>query len=95
MCKNTAIKKDEVISRKIAGERIIVPIRGKLADMQKIFMMNPVADFIWQALEREESRAEIIDGILSRFAVQREQAEADLEEFMVRLLETGLAEEIG
>ena len=57
-------------------------------------MMNPVADFIWQALEREESTAEIVDGILSRFDVQKEQAEADLKEFMARLLETGLAEEM-
>jgi hypothetical protein len=43
-------KKKDLVTREIAGETLIVPTRGNLADMQRIFALNGVAGFIWQHL---------------------------------------------
>ena len=87
-------KIDDVIARQIAGETLLVPIRGELADMQKIFALNPVAEYIWQQLDGRQSLVQISQGLLARFEVAEEQAEADLAEFIAELLAAGLIVEV-
>ncbi len=87
-------KKDErIATRKVAGETILVPIRGKLAEMQRIFSLNPVAEYIWEELDGGKSLEQIRDGVITNFAVEKQQADADTEEFITELLEAGLIEE--
>lgn len=83
-------KGNDIVSREIAGETILVPIRGQLADMQQIFALNPVAEYIWQSLDGKKSLGDICDGIVGNFEVDRNQAENDLQEFLDELLEAGL-----
>ena len=52
------IKNEEVISRKIAGETILVPVRGRLADMRRIFTLNPVAEYIWHRIDGKNTIAD-------------------------------------
>ena len=85
-------KSADVVSRKIAGELFLVPIRGNLADMQHIFTLNPVAEYIW--LELGEKRlCEIRDGVMADFEVVKEQAETDIRDFIAELLEEDLIKE--
>ena len=86
--------KDRIVSRKIAGETILVPIRGNLADLQRIFVLNSVAEYIWLQLDEEKSFDEIRDSILLKFDVEKEEAERDLREFITGLLEAGLVEKV-
>ncbi len=86
-------KSDDIVSRNIAGETIIVPIRGKLADMQRIFVVSSVAEYIWQNLDGKKSLDEICDTIVVDFDVNKDQANADLQEFVGQLLEAGLVAE--
>jgi len=83
-------KREEVVSREIAGETILVPIRGKLVDMQRIFSLNPVAAHIWQQLDGERSLAKIRDDVLDTFDVEKSQADADIQEFVGELIEAEL-----
>ena len=83
-------KKEEIVSRKIAGETILVPISGKLADMQRIFSLNPVAEYIWNQLNGERDLQEISSSILSVFNVEKEQADVDVQEFIGELLKEDL-----
>ncbi len=83
-------RKDDIVHRKIAGETILVPIRGSLADMQKIFSLNPVGEFIWDELDGARSLREISAGIQAAFDVTEEEANADLEAFVAELLREGL-----
>ncbi len=87
-------KKDECIAtREVAGETILVPIRGKLAEMQRIFSLNPVARYIWQELNGKRTVEEIRDDVLANFAVEKEQADAEIHQFITELLEAGLIKE--
>jgi len=89
--KNRIFRKTEhVVSREIAGETLLVPIRGKRADMQNGFAINPVARYIWDELDGTRTLDEIRDGILSRFDVAVGAADADLAEFIGKLLDARL-----
>ena len=83
----------DIISRDIAGETILVPIRGNLADMQHIFTLNPVGVFIWEQLEGEKPLTAILESLLEHFETSREQATSDILEFIGQVVETGLATE--
>jgi hypothetical protein len=88
------VKNEEVVSRKIAGEIILVPVRGKLADMRRIFTLNPVADHIWNRIDGKSSIQTIGNSIVSAFDITHELAERDLEEFVAALLQEHLITEV-
>lgn len=83
-------KSKDALSREIAGETIVVPIRGRLADMQGIFALNEAAAFVWGGIDGKRPLAAVRDGILERFSVPPATAERDLAEFVGKLLEAGL-----
>ena len=83
----------DVVSRSIGGELFLVPVKGRIADMQNIFTLTPVADFIWERLDGRKGAGEIRDDVLSRFDVTREEAESDISEFLGELLEARLIHE--
>lgn len=83
-------KEKSVVSRKIAGELFLVPVSGKLADMQNFYALTPVAEFIWERLDGKTGLDEIREAVLARFDVTREQAEADISEFAEELATVGL-----
>lgn len=87
-------KRGEIVSREIAGETILVPIKGKLADMQQIFSLNPVAAYVWASLDGERDLEAIVGGVLGRFDVAREDAERDVVDFVEELLKAGLIEAV-
>jgi hypothetical protein len=87
-------KKEDFISRAIAGEMILVPLRGTLTDMQKIFSLNPVAGFIWERLDGQKNIAELRDELLATFDVEKGDAVSDIQEFIARLSKEGLIEEL-
>ena len=83
-------KKDEIVSRKIAGETILVPIRGKLADMQKIFSLNPVAEYIWKQLDGKKLLGDIRAMLLERYDVDETDLDTDIREFIEEMLKEEL-----
>jgi hypothetical protein len=86
-------KKEEIVTRQIAGETLLIPIRSQLADMQNIFALNPTAEYIWQQLDGKQNLEIIHRGITDNFQVETRQAHSDLEEFISQLLEAGIIEE--
>jgi hypothetical protein len=84
----------DVRDRQVLDETLLVPIRGELADLQRIFALNPVAQHIWSQLDGERDLAAIRDTIVARFEVEPAQAEADLMEFVAELSAAGLAAEV-
>ena len=88
-------KREDSVTRQIADETLLIPIRSHLADMQNIFALeNQVAEYIWQQLDGKRNLEEIHRGITTEFEVENGQAGSDLEEFISQLLEAGLIEEV-
>ena len=87
-------REESIVSRAIVGETLLVPIRGNLADMQKIFSLNDVADYVWDHLDGEKTLIELRDGILGEFEVTKREAETDLLVFINELLQADLIHEL-
>jgi hypothetical protein len=83
-------KQGQFAVRKIAGETLLVPIRGKLADMQQIFALNEVAELIWEKIDGKTALSEIRDSVVEAFDVLPSQADQDIEEFIDELTKTNL-----
>jgi hypothetical protein len=92
--KMTAVyrKKDEIAGRSIAGESFLIPVCGRPVDLENIFVLNPMADYIWQRLDGERTVAEVLAAIVDDFSVEPEQAQADLTDLIGQLLGNGLIE---
>jgi hypothetical protein len=76
------VRSQAVVSRRIAGETLIVPVRGKVGDLASIYSFNQTGSLIWQALESPKSASELISIVEQEYAVSREQAEQDVKQFL-------------
>jgi hypothetical protein len=87
------MRNNDVVSRKIAGELFLVPVKGKIADMENIFALTAVAEYIWDRLDGMKSLSEILSNVVNRFDVEPEQAESDIREFIMELMGASLITE--
>lgn len=94
MSDRTYRKKDTIVTRKVAGEIILVPVCGELASMQRIFSVDSVAAFIWESLDGSRSEKVILEGIKAVFDVDDDTAAKDLREFINELNTAGLIDEV-
>jgi hypothetical protein len=85
---------EDVIRRQVLGEALLVPIRGELADLQRIIALNAVADHIWTQLDGERDLAAVRDTVVARFEVAPDQAGADIAELIGQLSAMGLIVEV-
>ncbi len=77
--------KKEFILREVAGETIVVPVGSMALNFNGIISLDPVGTVIWKALEQGKEREEILSEILENFEVEKETAEADMNEFLKQL----------
>jgi hypothetical protein len=79
-------KNESFVSRKIADEFILVPIRQKVGDLGSIYTLNEVAARIWELVDGKIKVREIKDKVVEEFDVTPEEAEKDLREYLQHLL---------
>ncbi len=85
--KKYSIKQGFVV-REIAGEYIAVPVDSSCGT--NIVILNPVSKFLWEELKEEKSFDELLDAMLKNYDVSKEEAESDLKDFLMQLIENGL-----
>jgi hypothetical protein len=85
-------RRDDVVSRCIAGETIIVPVRSRAAEVDSIYRLDPIGSFIWERLDGITSADGIVDSICETYETTRATATHDLLEFLGTLESIGLIE---
>lgn len=85
-------RSDQVVTRQLAGETVLVPIRQDQADFQKVHMLNETGAAVWEALARPRDFDELIDELAARFKADRAVIAADVRELLDDLQERGLVE---
>ena len=83
-------KSDNVIAREVAGENLLIPVCGKLADLQRIFAVNPVAKFVWNQLVERQNAEALADAVKEEFDVDPDVALRDVRELLDAMLTAGL-----
>ena len=76
-----------MVSRKVAGEHILVPLASRGAEIDSIFNLNGTGTFIWERIDGKTTGREIAARVASEFEIPEARAQADCAEFLSQLLE--------
>ncbi|MCH8028751.1 MAG: PqqD family protein [Candidatus Dadabacteria bacterium] len=88
---------DKVFSQNeniVAGEIFLVPIKGKLAHMNRLFALSPLGTYIWAQINGRRKMETVLQAILNKFEVDGEVAERDCFEFINQLIGAELIVEV-
>ncbi len=72
------IKQNDLVTRCIAGETIIVPVRGNVGDMDSIFTLNKMGTLVWELIDGRASVRQIVEAVCNEYDVTQEEAEKDV-----------------
>jgi len=86
--------RDNLVTREIVGETIIVPVSGELADLQKVYSLNATGAFVWERLDGSTPLEVIHQAVTEGFEVGKKDAWADLAELVTDLARAGLIEKV-
>lgn len=87
-------RRDNLVTREIAGETIVVPISGELADLQRVYSLNPTGAFIWQHVNGDNTLDAIHRALVKDFKIGEKDAWADLAELVADLAQAALIEKV-
>lgn len=80
-------KSEFIVSRKIADEYILVPIRKNVGDLESIYTLNEVGARIWELMDGKTKIGDIKERLVEEHDVTPEEAEKDILEYMQQLEE--------
>ena len=83
------------VTRQIAGETLIMPVAGRVVDLESLYVLNEVGSRIWQLVESPTTAGQIAEVIAREFEVSLERAAADVAEFLGALDARGLIRPVG
>ncbi len=79
--------------RQVCGETLLIPISRSLADLRRIYTLNPVGQFIWGMLDETRTGRELAAAVMEEFAVpDATRATGDILVFIEQLRAAGLLE---
>ena len=81
---------ENIVTRKVMDETLLVPISGELASMDNLYTLNETGAFIWQALDGNRSLSEISSMLEQQYDAPTMVIEADILEIADGLVEAGL-----
>ena len=83
-------KENNCVAREIAGETIIVPIKGRVGDLDSIYTLNEVGTLIWQLIDGQRNIGEIVQSVRQAYDVEGEEVTRDAVDFLSSLEKAGL-----
>lgn len=87
-------KDPSIVSRRIADEVILVPIRRKLGEVDCLYTLNEVGARIWEFIDGKQSLTGVRDALVEEFAVGEQEAQADILMLIGQLHEIGAIQEV-
>ena len=79
----------QYVLREIAGSWVIFQLEAPTGTYPDMLTLNETAAFLWQCLEQGKDRESLITALTDEYEVSREQAAADVDEFIKKLDDIG------
>ena len=76
------IRSENIVAREIVGEMLLVPISGELADLERVFALDPVGAFVWNKLDGCRNLDALVVEVLAHYDTDRQTAEDDIIELV-------------
>ena len=83
-----------MVSREIAGEVILVPIRQNVGDLESIYTLNETAARAWSLIDGQHTVMDIQEAIVAEFEVEDNEAQQDLIELIENLESISAVEKV-
>ena len=90
------VKSEDVVSRVIEGELIIVPLAAGIGDMEdELYSLNETGRDIWQRLDGLRSLADVATGLAEEYDAPQDEIEQDVRGLVEELLRRRMLVERG
>src|SRR5208282_5213700 len=84
------VRSRAVVSRVVARETLIVPVRGKVGDLASIYSFNETGSLIWKILEKPRAVAEVVSEVAEAYEVDADRVRQDAMRFLSDMQTVGL-----
>jgi hypothetical protein len=85
-------KSPSIVTRDIAGEVILVPIRHHVGDLDSVYTLNETASRIWALIDGQRTVGEIRDAMVAEYDTDVEEAGRDVAALVAQLQAAGAVE---
>lgn len=79
--------KEEYILQNIADQWLVIDTNGKSVNFNKILALNESGRYLWEQMEKETSREQLIPALMTQFDIDETIAQKDTDEFIRKLRE--------
>src|SRR6202041_4195149 len=86
------VRSRAVVSRVVAGETLIVPVRGKVGDLASIYSFNETGSLIWKLMDTPRTVGEVVGAVAEEYQVDTEKVRQDVLRFLGEMRAVGLIE---
>ena len=83
---------DEFILRQVADKWVVLALGNASIDFSGMLTLNESGVMLWQSLEQGADREKLVDVLTAEYAVSREVASQDVDEFLAKLAKAGCLE---
>ena len=87
---NCYVRDEHVVTRVIADETIIVPMKQTVEDLKAIFTLNEMAGVVWERIDGQTSVGELINSLYREYRVSPEVLIRDVVELLTSFETAGL-----
>lgn len=84
--------RDTFMLSDVAGMPVVVPL-GAESTFRNMIKLNESGKFLWEKLQNEVSREELVQALLEKYGIDRALALSDLDSFLESLRAFGALEE--
>lgn len=78
--------KDGFVLQEVAGETVVLPV-GMDLDANMMITLNSTARFLWELLEKETTKEELVDALLGEYGIDRGTAQTCVDNFVKELVD--------
>lgn len=80
------------VLRQVADTWVVFPIGEATVDLNGMLRLNESGAMLWKRLEQNCDADDLVDALIKEYAVSREDAARDVNEFVSKLAEIGCLE---
>ena len=84
--------KQGFITKKVAGDVIVIPAEQALVDFKAVITLNESGAFLWELLKEEQTKESLLEKMAQEYDADKDLILADIEEFLKVLEDKGLLE---
>lgn len=83
-------RNDSLVTRDLAGEKVIIPVRGKVGDLGSIYTLNSVGSDVWNLIDGQRPVGEIVTRLQDEYEVDPQALSADIQRLLGEMQQEGL-----